>query len=66
MRRLTIHTATFNRAYILDQAYRSLKEQTIKDFEWIITDDGSVDGTERLVRKWQEEDKKDLKNVSDK
>ena len=56
MRRLTIHTATYNRGYILEQAYRSLKEQTVKDFEWIITDDGSADGTERMVGKWQEED----------
>lgn len=56
MCRLTIHTATYNRGYILEQAYRSLKEQTVKDFEWIITDDGSADGTERMVSKWQEED----------
>ena len=54
--KLTIHTATYNRAYILPQAYESLKAQTCKDFEWIITDDGSTDGTDALVRSWQMED----------
>lgn len=56
MIKLTIHTATYNRAYILGQAYESLKAQTCKDFEWIITDDGSEDNTEALVRQWQQED----------
>lgn len=49
---LTIHTATYNRGYILGKAYDSLKSQTCKDFEWVITDDGSTDNTEELVTKW--------------
>ena len=51
--KLTIHTATYNRAYILPKAYESLCAQTCKDFEWIITDDGSTDGRseERRVGK---------------
>ena len=53
---LTIHTATYNRAYILPKAYESLKKQTCKDFEWIITDDGSTDNTEELVNGWIGED----------
>lgn len=52
--KLTIHTATYNRAYILGKAYESLCAQTCKDFEWIITDDGSTDGTDALVRGWME------------
>ena len=54
--KLTIHTATYNRAYILGKAYESLCAQTCKDFEWIITDDGSTDGTDALVRSWQEKE----------
>lgn len=56
MATITIHTASYNRAYILGKAYESLKAQTCKDFEWIISDDGSSDNTEDLVRGWQKED----------
>ena len=56
MPKLTIHTATYNRAYILGKAYDSLRKQTNKDFEWIITDDGSEDHTEELVRSWLNEE----------
>ncbi len=52
MAKITIHTATFNRGYILGKAYESLKNQTCKDFEWIITDDGSTDNTADLVAQW--------------
>lgn len=55
MASLTIHTATYNRAYILGNAYKSLCSQTCKDFEWIITDDGSSDNTEELVKEWVNE-----------
>lgn len=53
---ITIHTASYNRAYILGKAYASLKAQTCKDFEWIISDDGSTDDTEALVKGWQAQD----------
>ena len=56
MKKLSIHTATYNRAYILSNAYESLKKQTVKDFEWLITDDGSTDGTEALVNGWMSKD----------
>ncbi|MFN3020016.1 glycosyltransferase family 2 protein [Chryseobacterium sp. TY3] len=46
---ITIFTPTFNRAYILPILYRSLEQQTCKDFEWLIVDDGSTDNTESLV-----------------
>ena len=55
MAQITIHTASYNRAYILGKAYESLKAQTCKDFEWIISDDGSSDNTEELVKSWQQE-----------
>ena len=53
---LTIHTASFNRAHTLGRVYESLKAQTSKKFEWIISDDGSTDNTEELVQGWQSED----------
>ena len=51
----TIFTATYNRAPLLHRAYDSLKVQTLRDFEWIVGDDGSTDETGELVRKWQRE-----------
>lgn len=49
---LTIFTPTYNRAYILESLYKSLKNQTIKDFKWLIVDDGSTDNTQELVKNW--------------
>lgn len=52
---ITVFTPTYNRAYILGQAYSSLKKQTCKDFIWLIVDDGSSDNTEEIVKKWKME-----------
>ena len=50
---ITVFTPTYNRAYILSKCYESLCHQTCKDFEWLIIDDGSTDGTKGLVAQWQ-------------
>lgn len=47
---ISVITPTYNRAYILHQAYQSLKDQTYKNFEWIIVDDGSTDNTQKRVQ----------------
>ncbi|QIO10188.1 glycosyltransferase family 2 protein [Acinetobacter lanii] len=46
---LTIFTPTYNRANTLQRLYGSLKIQTLKNFEWLIIDDGSIDNTEEIV-----------------
>ena len=46
---VTIFTPTYNRAELLKRLYESLKEQSDKDFEWIIVDDGSKDNTKEVV-----------------
>ena len=52
---ITVFTATYNRSHTLNRVYESLQTQTFRDFEWVICDDGSVDGTEELVKRWQHE-----------
>jgi glycosyltransferase involved in cell wall biosynthesis len=51
----TVLTPTFNRAHTLGRVWDSLRAQTIRDFEWVVVDDGSTDGTEALVRDWASE-----------
>lgn len=49
----TVFTPTFNRAHTLHRVFDSLQRQTYRDFEWLIVDDGSTDGTPALVTQWQ-------------
>lgn len=42
---ISLITPTYNRKAELEKLYYSLENQTSKDFEWIIVDDGSRDGT---------------------
>ncbi|MDD7273533.1 MAG: glycosyltransferase family A protein [Prevotella sp.] len=51
----TIFTPTYNRAFLLPRLFKSLKQQTFKDFEWLIVDDGSADNTEEVVFAFQKE-----------
>ncbi len=48
----TIFTPTYNRAHTLHRAFESLSAQTLADFEWIVVDDGSTDGTAHWVAGW--------------
>ena len=46
----TIFTPTFNRKKFLPLIYQSLLDQQRTDFEWLIVDDGSTDGTDEVVQ----------------
>lgn len=45
----TIFTPTYNRATELRKVFDCLQRQTIKNFEWLIVDDGSTDSTEAFI-----------------
>lgn len=55
-KRITVFTPTYNRAYIIENLYRSLQRQTFTDFEWLVVDDGSVDNTKQLFEVWMQEE----------
>lgn len=46
---LSILTPTYNRESTLQRLWASLEQQSFKDFEWLIVDDGSIDGTHAFV-----------------
>ena len=56
-RGITIFTPTFNRATTLPRLYESLVRQSCGEFEWLIVDDGSSDGTKKLVESYIQENK---------
>lgn len=55
MKKITILTPSYNRSNTLPRLYDSLKRQSIMEYEWLIVDDGSLDGTKGLVEQWKKE-----------
>lgn len=49
---ITIITSTFNRKKLLKKTIQSVLEQSEKDFELIIIDDCSTDGTPQMVKRY--------------
>lgn len=54
---ITVFTPTYNREHLLARLYHSLIKQSCKDFEWLVIDDGSIDGTQQYIESIQGENK---------
>ena len=54
---ITVFTPTFNREGYLTKLYNSLLNQKFNNFEWVIVDDGSTDGTKLIVGEFIKENK---------
>jgi glycosyltransferase involved in cell wall biosynthesis len=52
---ISVFTPTYNRAPLLKIVYESLVLQNNSNFEWLIVDDGSTDGTEELINTYKTE-----------
>lgn len=51
--RFTIFTPCYNSEKFLERVYRSVKNQTYRNFEWLIINDASTDGTAELIKKYE-------------
>lgn len=56
--KVSIITPTYNRANYLQKSIESVMNQTFKNFEYIIVDDGSSDDTREVVRFFSESDER--------
>jgi glycosyltransferase involved in cell wall biosynthesis len=56
--KISVYLTTYNRLPLLKRAVASLKAQSFKQFEVIIVDDGSQDGSKDFISKLTKEDKR--------
>lgn len=54
-KRLTVFTPVYNRSKIIINLFNSLCDQTVKDFEWIVVDDGSDDNIDEVVKQFMDQ-----------
>ena len=54
--KISIVLANYNNDVYLDDCLRSVSEQTFRDFECIVVDDGSTDNSKSIIKKWAKKD----------
>jgi glycosyltransferase involved in cell wall biosynthesis len=55
---VSVLTSCYNASRYLAEAIESILEQTFKDFEFILIDDGSADNTVEIIRQYEKKDKR--------
>lgn len=60
---VTVLTPTYNRKHCLQRLFYSLNMQNCPNFEWIIVDDGSNDGTRDTVKKMENQSTFEIKYI---
>lgn len=53
--KFSVFTPVYNRKNTIHRVWNSLKNQTYKNFEWIVVDDGSTDGVWDMLLEWKKE-----------
>jgi glycosyltransferase involved in cell wall biosynthesis len=48
---LSVITPIYNGAGFVERCYKNLLKQSFSNWEWVVVDDGSIDGTAEIVRK---------------
>ncbi len=56
--RVSILMTTWNRPGFLARAIQSIIDQSFKDWELIVADDGSTDNTKSVVAEWTKKDER--------
>lgn len=55
---ISVVMPTYNRVDLLPRSIESILNQTVKDFEFVIVDDGSTDNSIELIQSYQSKDKR--------
>ncbi|OGW47581.1 MAG: hypothetical protein A2Y66_03270 [Nitrospirae bacterium RBG_13_41_22] len=63
---ISVYIPVFNYARYIEKAIQSVLNQTFKDWELIVINDGSTDGTEEILRKYESHDKVTVVNQENK
>ena len=56
--KISVIIPSYNSGKFLNEAIESVVNQTYKNLEIIIVNDGSIDDTEKIAKEWQEKDKR--------
>lgn len=56
MPKVTVFTQAYNTVDYIERSIRSVLEQSLEDFEYIIVDNGSTDGTSEIIRQFADRD----------